>query len=680
MLYGVHIDMSFESSLTTVALLSAYTENTNNHYLDLLVPFVEYCIPSSEGEILDYKNISLQLGTEFGIVDMPEKIVAAIVKRYAKSNPEAIAKQSGSTYVVCKKPSNADFDQRRRSIQQQMTTVTDKFDVFLSTQPWKKPEKDAKALLLDFFQSYGLTVVRNVEELHLVSSTNDRDLFIVAKFILWAHENDELLFESLIDLTKGFLTYRAIYQIDEGDKQDHMSKLRSVKCFLDCSLLISLLGYDTQESQNSVQGLIQMLQKNGGRIYVFDHTIDEAKYLLMSYADSSDKLRFRLPGIKAKHLSDAVIRTQALALDKTVRSHGITPLTVSEDEVAKERNNSATSFSSLYECLANGYRREYDFKSIVGIKNLRNGSHPLQIENCIAVLVTQDLRLAYSIRKFTLCTLHEVSLAKLDTDMIAMLWLQTFTACPEMPKDILLSNAAAAVTLSDDVRKRAIELTDMWVKDGSMDPSMAQLLRSDRLDELLIVDCTANDPEALNLENIKSVVMQALTPEIEAEKEKIRVQERAEYERKIEAVTQDNAQQKAQEELAQQQQQKETERKRLIEKSRRINNKAQNIANRVRAFVQRIGFVVFIVFIAALSIYQGIDMYKAYSTAETSVAPLPWLEWIGRILLIIVAIYGTITTFLDGKFTVRRLLNMLERKVYDIAYGYYDRQAKEWDI
>ena len=72
--------MSFESSLTTVALLSAYTENTNNHYLDLLVPFVEYCIPSSEGEILDYKNISLQLGTEFGIVDMPEKIVAAIVK------------------------------------------------------------------------------------------------------------------------------------------------------------------------------------------------------------------------------------------------------------------------------------------------------------------------------------------------------------------------------------------------------------------------------------------------------------------------------------------------------------------------------------------------------------------------------------------------------------------------
>lgn len=138
-----------------------------------------------------------------------------------------------------------------------------------------------------------------------------------------------------------------------------------------------------------------------------------------------------------------------------------------------------------------------------------------------------------------------------------------------------------------------------------------------------------------------------------------------------------NAQQKAREELAQQQQKKEAERKRLIEKSRRLNNKAQNIAKRVRAFVQRIGFVVFIVFVAALSIYQGIDMYKAYSTTETSVVPLPWLEWTGRILLIIVAIYGIVTTFLDGKYTVRRLLYMLERKVYDIAYGYYERQAKE---
>lgn len=76
----------------------------------------------------------------------------------------------------------------------------------------------------------------------------------------------------------------------------------------------------------------------------------------------------------------------------------------------------------------------------------------------------------------------------------------------------------------------------------------------------------------------------------------------------------------------------------MIEKSRRINNKAQNIARIIRNLVQRIGFAAFIIFIAVLSTYQVIDMYKAYSIAETSVTSIPWLEWIGRILLISVAL------------------------------------------
>ena len=84
--------------------------------------------------------------------------------------------------------------------------------------------------------------------------------------------------------------------------------------------------------------------------------------------------------------------------------------------------------------------------------------------------------------------------------------------------------------------------------------------------------------------------------------------------------------------------------------------------------------------ICKVSTYQFIDMYKAYSKAETGVTSILWLEWIARILLIIVALYGTVTTFLDGKFTVHRLLNTLERKVYDFAYKLYERQAKEWDI
>lgn len=676
MRHEVYIDMEHDSSLTTVALLSAYTENSSNHYLDLLTPFVEYCMPSVEGAILDYKELSDKLGAEFGIVDMPTNIVGAIVKRYAKNNPNAVVRQNGNGFAICKKVNNVDFDQRRRSIRNQIDSVATKFDGFIATHPWKRPEKSAKDLLLAFFQSYGLTVMRNVDELHLVSTQNS-ELFVVAKFILWAHEKDALLFDALIDLTKGFLTYRAIYQIGAGDKQDHMSKLRNTKCFLDCSLLISLLGYDTQESQTSVQSLIEMLRKNGGRIFVFDHTIDEAKYLLVSYADTQDKLRFRLPGIKAKRLSDAVVRAQALALDSTVRNYGIVQQSVSDDDVARERSNYAPLLNCLREGQGNGYRSEYDFKSIVGIKKLRNSLHPMQIENCTAILLTQDLRLAHSIRRYTLSTNHEMAFAKLDTDMIAMLWLQTFTACPNMPKDILLSNAAAAVTLSDDVRKRAIELSEMWVADGSMDPSMAQMLRSDRLDELLLANSTANNPDDLNIDTIRNVVMRALEPEIESEREKVRQQERAAYERKIIDVSRRSAQDIATAELAMENKTRTDARKRLIEQSRRIDSKAQKVAKKLRTFAQWLGIAVFVALVIALSAFQVADMYKAYISAETSVTAVPWLEWSGRVFLILLAVYGTISSFFDGKITVRRILNALERRIYDLAHSHYEQLAKD---
>lgn len=669
--YGVNISMSHESSLTTVALLSAYTENKNNHYLDLLIPFVEYCIPSMTDAIFDCREISQKLGAEFGIIDMPENIVETILKRYGKNRPGAIEKKDRSRYVVRKKPDHADFEQRRRSIQNEITTVSNKFEEFMATQPWRKPGKNAKLLLLDFFQSYGLTVVRNVEELYMVSQTNDSELFVVAKFVLWAYEQKSSLFNTLTDLTKGFLTYRAIYQIDEGDKQDHMSKLHDVKCFLDCSLLISLLGYDTQESRASAQGLIQILQKNGGKICVFNHTIDEATSLLMAYANSPDKLGFRLPGIKAKRLSDAIVRVQASTLDTTIGKYGITRQAVTDDDLVVARDDLASLSNCIREIQGNDCRSEYDFRSIVGVKKLRNGMHPTRIENCTAILVTQDLRLISALRKFESGKQHEVAFAKLDTDIMALMWLQTFTACPEVPKEILLSNAAAAVTLSDDVRKRAIELTDMWLADGSMDPSMVRIFRSDRLDEMLFADCTGNDPDALNADTVKKAVMQGLAPEIEAEREKVRLQERVEYDRRIEEVSQEK------DAMAWeiQRQQQEAARQRDVERARRIENKAQKIAECVRNFVQWGIFFIGGLYVTVTSLYQCIDMYKEYQTATQ----VSWLEWFLRISVILFAGYGTVSTFFSGKITARRILNAVERKVYSMASEYYERVADEWN-
>lgn len=81
--------------------------------------------------------------------------------------------------------------------------------------------------------------------------------------------------------------------------------------------------------------------------------------------------------------------------------------------------------------------------------------------------------------------------------------------------------------------------------------------------------------------------------------------------------------------------------------------------------------------IASLWWVHVVFLNNRQSAADSVVFPFALCS---KLLLIIVAIYGTVTTFLDGKFTMRRLLNFLERNVYYAAHEYYERQAKEWDI
>ena len=111
MIYEVIVSMLHESSLTTVAMLAAYIESMNGHYLDLLVPFVEYCLPDSIGIKVDLKKVSEKMTSEFGIENMPNSLVEAILKRYIKNNALACVTRKGQYYIVSRIKNNNDFDQ-----------------------------------------------------------------------------------------------------------------------------------------------------------------------------------------------------------------------------------------------------------------------------------------------------------------------------------------------------------------------------------------------------------------------------------------------------------------------------------------------------------------------------------------------------------------------------------------
>ena len=669
MFLEVSINMMHESSLTTVAMLAAYIESMNGHYLDLLVPFVEYCLPDSVGTKVSLKKVSEKMASEFGIENMPNNLVEAILKRYIKNNSHVCVTYKGQNYTVTRQKNNNDFDTRRQSIQTQMDLVTAKLREFIHDSNWKPTINSPKEMLLNFFRNYGLTFVNsNVEDLYTVSAS-EKDNFIVAKFILWTEKNDISAYNALISLTKGFLTYRAIYQIDEGEKQDHQSKLKNIKCFLDCSLIINLLDYDTPESKASIEALIGVIKRNGGEIWVFEHTIEEAQRLLSSYASTTDKMRFRLPGLKAKHYHDSFIRSIASDLPNIIEKKGIKSYSVPMDFINAEKS------SELYTALRNRScsetRSESDFFSISGIKHIRKKRTSRLIEHCSAILITQDLSLTRTINKQEKNSNHGISFAKLDTDMAALLWLQTFKAQPSIPEEILLSNAAAAEELSDEVRERAIELIASGERDGTLSPNMIQALRSDRLDEMMLADCTGNDPDCLTKDTFTQSLLEMLRPNIEQQNEMQKAEAEKQHKKEMDEMNRNHQEELAREREANALQVKRIEQDQKDIQYRNIDRNAIKKSKTCETILKWTIIIVSVLLATIICIVQVTDMINTYFNSNAQ--KTNWFYWVSRIIVIAAAVLTTIFLFTDKTCLIKKLTQKFGNRMYLFFRKRYER-------
>ena len=527
--------MMRDSTLTTVALLAAYTQDNRRHYLDLFIPFIKYCCPKSVGTRFTWQDIQSKMRDEFGMADMPKKIIETVIRRQGKHECPIARKERDSFVVVCEH-SNETFERERNNMQEEVDYATKRLQEYIAETIWKdKIKLNAKQLLLAFFNDYGLTTLSEAENISVIPPS-DLDRYVVARFIQNAEQNDKPLFQSLCSITKGFLAYRAIYQIDDGDKRDSSSRLRGVYAFLDCALVIDYLGYDEPQSKSATTQLVEMLRKNGCNVCVFTHTIEEAQQLLMSYADSENKASFRLSGLKRMHFSNSLVRGEAFKIEKELRNHGIGVYDAMEKSILpykEEYAQSVQEYLRSQDSFNRGIRScEYDCASMRGIIAFRKGRSPQCIEDCRAILITKEKRLAYDVKKNVHA--YEVALAKLDVDIAALLWLQNFTESEGFPKEWLLCCAAASTTMSDDLRKKACEYIKRWEDDGKYEPTTIAHMRSDNLDELFIVTKTGNDPDLFTESVMDAYVMERCKTTIDAQIEAAVQQVNAEKEQEIE--------------------------------------------------------------------------------------------------------------------------------------------------
>lgn len=525
--YEVYVDMKNENALYTVSMLSAMLENGTGNYLDLLTPFVLYSLPNTVDAKISVDVVTEKM-REFGFKDFPHKTTERILDRLCKADENGVAYVRSSTankkrvYWVATVYSTSEFDANKHEMRRKIDGILKAMQDYFKTHFYHDTLDldEIRSKLIAFFEHNGLTVIQNVGDLKLVQKETGSDSFEVARFVLDEYDKKSITYDDLCEVTKGFLTYKALYYFTDDHKNSMESKFRDVTFYLDCSLILDALGYDTPEDEKAIKELIRLVRRNGGDVKVFRHTTEEAAKLIEAFANQlHHKNRFRLDGLASKDFSKEILLMLAGQVADTLKSN-VQVDTVDTPTLEDARNhmhylgeveivdwlkqNRTKNGDVTY---SDEERFGYDAKSLNAISMLRGAYHPSYIEHAKAMLVTQDMWLNRCLRdlhseRFKAELLFSIS----DTELVSLLWLRDYKESTSLPSDILIANAHAACRVSQEVMDRAIQIANSMVEAGTLKLDAALLVTAHPDFKGFLAERVRNDPEMLSEGEIRDTI------------------------------------------------------------------------------------------------------------------------------------------------------------------------------
>jgi len=687
----VFIDMKNENALYTVSMLSAMLESGTGNYLDLLTPFVLYSLPNTTDSQISVDEVTEAM-REFGFKDFPHKTTEKILERLCKACGDGkIYVRSASVrkkrkYWVAMAYSTSEFDAGKYEMRRKIDAILKEMQEYFKTHFYYDTLglNEIREKLIRFFESNGLTVIQSVGDLKLVQKENGSDAFEVARFVLEEYEKKSLIYEDLCEVTKGFLTYKAIYYFTGNHKNSMESKFRDVTFYLDCSLVLDALGYDTPEDEKAVKELIRLVRRNGGDVKVFRHTTEEAAKLIEAFANQlHNKNRFRLDGLASKDFSREMLLTIAGQISDTLKTNAQVETVdtpsfedadnhinlLGETEIIDWLKKNRTKNGEV--TYSDEERFGFDAKSLNAIGMLRRGYHPNYIEHAKAMLVTQDTWLNRCLRelygdRFKMELLFSIP----DTELVSLLWLRDYKEVSNLPSDILIANAHAACRISQEVMDRAIQIANSMVDAGTLNLDAALLVTAHPDFKGFLAERVRNNPEMLSENEIRDTISAYISQKSNKQVEVARAEERESAEKKL------NKQQAAyskSEAVYEEKLQEQNEEISQLKKQIEDNKKAQIVKRITRAekYAKMISdglywsFIVLLLLIdLVLVVIFGIQCWKEFATGDA---------WAPYLVVEILGFFGIPPMLLAKGSPCYKWICRCKDKVYGRLYSFFLR-------
>lgn len=481
--------------LQTLALLKMNWESPQRKdYLDIFIPFVIECIKDCEIEPITARDIQPIINKKFAI-SFPERIIDTLLTRARKKK---LLKMSNK--ALFKDEKALAESKSNRLFQQHQEKLINRYEVFISelikfakniySKTWNT--KYAEKNLFEYLDINGVTILSTLtsgvplKQVIGKKKRSNKDLYIIAKFILNAEQNNTAEFSYFESIVQGHILASSMYLPDISTAN---KKLNNTSFYFDTPFLIFSLGYAGVERQVACKELLDLLNKSAGGLFCFEHTILEIEGILHACSVALDPTSPEvIYGFAAEYfLANHFTETDVMELKNSIRDdiqNTLNVKIVDKPEYCEHSINEEYLRADLERQLnySNPRALDLDVDSISAVIRLRKGKLADKIEDCKVVFVTTNYGLARVVRSFfngNNYNNYRVPPCITDHRLTAHIWLKMPTKAPGLPKKRIIADCYAAIQPSDKFWKRYFEQIEKLKKKGNISEEQYYLLRYD---------------------------------------------------------------------------------------------------------------------------------------------------------------------------------------------------------
>ena len=505
--------MKNDNALISTAVLTAIWDDSHKDNIELVIPFVSNIIFNKfkVNDLIDEEYILRQLKEKFCFNKFPHAVLKIVLNRMKRRN---ILKLDNKKFILTKdlKDEAKEFEDRLNIAKLETSKVISAITKYLKKELNDDiVESDAEIYFGNFISSYGYNAYENINFVKKIERKSDVTNYLIGEFICRENEKNSDIFKLILRIIEGYMIANAIYLQIENDNK---ASLRKLNCYLDAAFILRVLGYKSDEENESAKELYDLLVKYGATINCFNHTFIEVRNILYYYKININKNKeMTLEYFDKEKYSEGQVDLIISSLEDIFKDKRIN--IVDTPDFTKDRYKDVIDVKTLEEKLT-AHKEKHnqyinpnsitnDVNSVCAINMLRRGKKITKIENCTHIFVTTYQYLKSASREIMPELFDtDIGLVIDDLDLTTILWFKDFENNADLPKLRLVENALAATNASDEIMCKAAKIFESIKKDGSIRnlENVSNCLTKNYLKSSGFVDSIKNDSELVTKESL----------------------------------------------------------------------------------------------------------------------------------------------------------------------------------